>query len=202
MSAYKEGSQKWIALLRYWRTFLTADQRLVVRRCMNWESSFTTKKMLGRVREIYCIDPMTWWNLAGSIGGAPSCNMTNTIAESGVEITVTPSILGFAKRSCMYLYWDRKRLDDVGITSTPRKYVKTPMSLSEKQWARLVITLWTCLEKVPVMMMSSTYISRNVVNSFWRWRKSKLSYLEIMKPMDSKNWRSSMYHARGAWWRP
>ena len=99
----------------------------------------------------------------GSSGGTPLCNKRDAVVENGVETIVAPSLLVFARRSCMYLHWERKRLDDVEIASTLWKYFKAPRSLSEKRWARLIITPWACLEEVPVMMRSSTYMKRNVV---------------------------------------
>jgi len=88
---------------------------------MNWDNLFTEKDMSVLVRDKYRRPPITLRNCVLSNEAVPSLSFKVMLVDSGVEISLAPNIFVFECSSYIYLRWERKRPDFVGITSMPMK---------------------------------------------------------------------------------
>ena len=131
-------------------------QLFVVGLCINWECLLIANEMSGLDKEKYWSLPIILRKLELSTEALPSINLRNWVIDRAVETSFAPLMLVCAKRSRTYLCCNRNKHPVVGITSTPKKRWREPISLRENIAPNCWITDATKDELFPVITRSST----------------------------------------------
>lgn len=149
---------RWIpwktACFKY-KSLFFAVQWFVVGFFINWGNLLIANEMSGQVKDKYCNLPIIFQNYVLSTARMPSLSFIVWLVERKVETCLAPLIFVFERRSCIYLCWDKKRYTLVGITSTPRKKCRMPISLRENLSLSFLMIECTNCGVLPVITRSS-----------------------------------------------